>query len=151
MAQARTATTVTLRIAGAADVAFQLASMPQLLNGLQACTDDLKHYWNMDGDKSGGIGKPASGDVRSIFSSDDYPDLAQNRGQQGAGQYLLLIDETGKVAGCHVLLPTGVPVLDVMACNVIEERAKFTPARDGAGKPMRDTVVTPKIVWKLEE
>jgi TonB family protein len=149
MAQARSAQSVTMRIAGSADLAFGLALMPQLLDGLQACTSDLKRYWNMDGDGEGGIAKPARGDVRSIFSSDDYPGLAQRRGQEGAGQYLLLIDETGKVAGCQVLTATGVPVLDVMACNVIEKRAKFTPARDSNGKPVRDTLVTPKIIWQL--
>jgi periplasmic protein TonB len=42
-----------------------------------------------------------------------------------------------------------VPVLDVMACNVIQKRARFTPARDTNGKPVRDTYVTPKIVWQL--
>jgi TonB family protein len=149
MAQARSAKGVTLHIAGSADFAFELALMPQLLDGLQACTADLQRYWNADGDKNGSIAKPARGDVRSIFSSDDYPGLALSRGQEGAGQYMLLIDETGKVAGCQVLLATGVPVLDVMACNVIQKRAKFTPARDSKGEPVRDTVVTPKIVWQL--
>jgi hypothetical protein len=149
MAQARSATSVTLSVADSADYAFQLALMPQLLDGLQACTEDLKRYWNMDGDKGGRIAKPARGDVRSIFNSDDYPDLALERGQEGAGQYLLLVDETGRVAGCQVLLATGVPVLDVMSCNVIEKRAKFAPARDRNGKSVRDSVVTPRIVWEL--
>jgi TonB family protein len=149
MAQARSAKSVTLHIDGSADFAFELALMPQLLNGLQACTADLQRYWNMDGVKDGRIAKPARGDVRSIFSSDDYPGLALRRGQEGAGRYMLLIDETGKVAGCQVLLATGVPVLDVMACNVIQKRARFTPARDTNGKPVRDTYVTPKIVWQL--
>jgi TonB family protein len=150
MAQARSAKSVTMHIAGSADTAFSLALMPQLLDGLQACTADLKRYWNMDGDKDGAIAKSARGDLRSIFSSDDYPGLARDRGEEGAGRYLLLVDETGKVAGCQVLVPTGVPVLDVMACSVIEKRARFTPARDRNGKPVRDTVFTPPINWQLE-
>lgn len=150
MSQARSARSVVLNVAGSDDFAFQLASMPQLLAGLQACVADLQRYWNLDGEKQGLIAKPARGDLRSIFSSDDYPGLAQRRGQEGVGRYMLLVDETGKVAGCQVLSPTGVPVLDVMACNVIEKRARFTPARDKNGKPVREAVVTPPINWQLD-
>jgi TonB family protein len=149
MAQARSASTVTLHITGSADLTFALASMPQLLDGLQACTASLKRYWNMDGEKDGRISQAARGDLRTIFNPEDYPRLALRRGQQGAGQYLLLIDQSGKVAGCQVLLATGAPVLDTMACTIIEKRAKFTAARDQSGKPVRSTVVTPKIVWSL--
>jgi TonB family protein len=150
MAQARSATGVTLHIADASDVAFQLALMPQLLDGLQTCTEDLKRYWNMDGEKTGTFSKQTSGNLRSIFSSDDYPREAMKRWQQGKGQYLLLVDENGQVAGCQVLLATGVPILDAQACSVIERRAKFTPALDKNGKPVRSTVVTPPINWKFD-
>ncbi|HEX5237129.1 MAG TPA: energy transducer TonB [Sphingomicrobium sp.] len=149
MAQARSASRLAVRISGSADLTFDLASMPQVLEGLQTCTENLKQYWNMSGEKDGRVTTPARGDLRSIFSSDDYPRLALRRGQAGAGQYLLLVDETGKVAGCQVLLATGAPVLDTMACSIIEDRAKFTPARDRNGKPVRSTVVTPRIIWSL--
>lgn len=150
MAQARPATSVTLHMSGSSDQSFQLALMPQLLDGLQTCTNDLKRYWNMD-DRSTEVAKPARGDVRGLFSSDDYPDMAQELGQEGTGQYLLLVDETGKVAGCQVLRATGAPILDAMGCVVIEKRARFTPARDRNGKPVRDSVTTPPIRWQLED
>jgi periplasmic protein TonB len=60
---------------------------------------------------------------------------------------ILLINEAGKVAGCDVLTPSGIPALDIMGCQVIRSRAKFTPAVDANGKPVRSTVVTPPIVW----
>lgn len=72
-----------------------------------------------------------------------------NRGQEGDAQFLLLIDENGKVAGCHVLIASGVPALDAMGCSVIRNRARFKPAVDSAGKPTRSTVVTPKVSWRL--
>jgi TonB family protein len=149
MAEGRTASEVSLRIPGMPDVGFQLASMPQLLDGLEACTADLKRYWNMDGEKNGVIAKAAKGDVRNVFNAGDYPSQALNHNQEGNAQYLLLVDEKGKVAGCQVLLASGVPVLDAMGCAVIEERASFTPARDSTGKAVRSTVVTPPIRWRL--
>ena len=149
MAEGRTASEVSLKIPGMPDVGFQLASMPQLLDGLEACTADLKHYWNMDGEKNGAIAKPARGDLRDLFSSGDYPWQALNNRQEGDSQYLLLVDEKGKVAGCQVMLASGVPALDAMGCAVIQERGRFTPALDPNGKPVRSMVVTPKVRWQL--
>jgi hypothetical protein len=149
MAQARSAINVTMHIRDAPDFAFKLESIPQLLSGLDACNADLKQYWNMDGEKNGRITTPAKADVRKIFSSDDYPAEAMNHYQEGDTQYLLLVDEKGKVAGCHVLIASGVPVLDAMGCIVIEKRARFTPALGPDGKPVRSTFVTPKVRWQI--
>lgn len=151
MAQARSATSIMVRISGASDNDFELDSMPQLLDGLQACTADLKRYWNMDGEKGREFSKLARGDVRAVFSSDDYPSQAMSLGQEGKGTYLLLVDEKGKVSGCQVVTATGVPILDAMACAVVQRRAKFTPALDMSGKPVRSTAVTPPINWQLED
>lgn len=150
MAQARPAETVALRTKGGADFQFEVSSMSQLLDGLNACVANLEQYWNMGGEKDGRIAVPAKGDVRGLFSSDDYPSEAVSRGQQGKGQYLLLVDEKGSVAGCYVVTPTGVPALDSMACAVFQQRAKFTPARDRSGKSVRSTAVTPPINWRLD-
>lgn len=149
MAQARSAKAVTLRIKDASDFAFTLEAIQPLLKGLDACTADLKRYWNMDGEKDGRIAKPARGDVRRVFRPSDYPSEAMNHLQEGDTQYLLLVDEKGKVAGCHLLLASGVPVLDAMGCVVIQDRARFQPALDSSGKAVRSTVVTPRIRWQI--
>lgn len=149
MVQARSASAVTLHADGGEDFAFKLAVMPALLDGLTKCTADLRHYWNMDGEQDGRIARGARGDVRKVFSADDYPSVAFEAGQEGKAQYLLLIDQKGGVAGCHVLIPSGVPVLDAMGCQVIRTRAKFTPAVDRDGNPIRSTVTTPPVSWAL--
>jgi TonB family protein len=149
MAQARSAASVTLRINDAPDFAFSLASMPQLLKGLDACTADLKTYWNMDGEKDGRIAVPSKGDVRHLFVPEDYPSEAMALRQGGRAQFLLLVDEKGKVAGCNVVLASGVPALDAMGCAILQERAAFSPALDRAGKPVRSTFVTPPVQWRI--
>lgn len=146
MAQARSASSVTFRITEyQAPVSLALRSMQDLLKGLDQCNADLRRYWNVGAKLS----QPARGDVRSIFTSDDYPFVAVVGMEQGTSQFLLFIDITGKVAACHVLRPSGIAVLDATGCMVIKQRAKFTPARDASGKPVRDAVVTPPIVWRL--
>jgi len=149
MAQARSASTVTLHADGGEDFSFRLAVMPALLDGLEKCTADLRQYWNMNAEKSGKLATPSKGDVRRIFDSDDYPSDALRQDQEGTAQYMLLIDEKGSVAACHVMKPSGVPVLDAMGCQVIRQRAKFTPAVDHNGKPIRSTYVTPPIRWAI--
>jgi TonB family protein len=149
MAQARTASSVTLHIEGAPDFAFSLEAIPDLLSGLENCIADLKDYWNMDGEKDGRIARAAQGDLRGLFSASDYPQQAVVRRQQGDTRFLLLVDEKGKVAACQVLLASGVPVLDAMGCAKIQDEARFKPALDRDGKPVRSTVVTPQVKWRL--
>jgi TonB family protein len=148
MAEARFAHSITFHIKGAADVTFALADMSALLDGMQKCTTDLQKFWNM-GDKTRQIAAPPKGSLRAIFTEDDYPRSAWVRSQQGTAQYLLLIDEKGSVAGCHVVKPSGVPILDMMGCAVLQKRAKFSPARDAAGRPMRSAFETQPIVWRM--
>ncbi|HJU76549.1 MAG TPA: energy transducer TonB [Sphingomicrobium sp.] len=149
MAQAASASSVTLRLKGKGHFSFSLANMPALLKGLEQCTRDLKRYWHMREVDDGSIATPAKGDIRGVFTSGDYPSEALNRSQEGGGQFLLLIDEKGKVAGCHVVQASGVPALDAMGCQVIRERAKFKPAHDRAGKPIRSSYVTPRVIWRM--
>ena len=149
MQQARSAAAVRLSASDQFNQTFALESMPQLLEGFEKCTDNLKHYWNMTPDEEGKFAQHAKGTIRNIFSSRDYPSDAMFNGQEGTGQFLLLVNEKGRVAGCHVLTASGAPALDVQGCYVIMERARFKPARDVSGKPIRDAVTTPPITWRL--
>jgi TonB family protein len=149
MRQALTAKTVTLRESGRPQLSFTLAAMPALLKGMQECTADLQQHWNM-GEREKVIATQARGDLRGLFDPGDYPAEALQRHQEGSVRFLLLVNEAGRVSGCHVLQPSGVPVLDAMGCQVLRKRATFTPARDAAGKAVRTAVTTPLIVWRLQ-
>lgn len=92
----------------------------------------------------------AKGDLRTLFSADDYPAAAQAAEAQGTAQAELTISPTGQVVGCSLIRSTGNTALDSATCNILRRRAKFTPARDSNGNPTSDTVQTPPIVWRLE-
>jgi protein TonB len=92
----------------------------------------------------------AKGDLRTLFSADDYPAAAQAAGAEGTAQAELTIGPDGRVIGCNLTRSTGNSALDSATCNILRRRAKFTPARDSSGNATTDTVTTPPIVWRLE-
>jgi protein TonB len=93
---------------------------------------------------------PAKGDVRSLFSPDDYPAAAQSAGAEGTAQAELTIGPDGRVTGCTLIRSTGNSSLDSTTCNILRRRAKFSPAKDSNGNATSDTYQTPPIVWRLE-
>jgi protein TonB len=92
----------------------------------------------------------AKGDLRTLFSSDDYPASAQASGAEGTARATLSIGPDGRVAGCNITQSTGNGALDSATCNILRRRAKFVPARDSNGNPTSDTISTPPITWRLE-
>ena len=123
-------------------------SLTKLIAALETCVDDLEKHWNY------GVTHPTpartANDIRKAFSSEDYPDEAFWNRSEGQSQYVVLVDPSGKIAGCDLTKPSGTPSLDFMGCQVIMKRVKFTPARDSAGKPVRASVITPPVRWILE-
>ena len=92
----------------------------------------------------------AKGDLRTLFSGDDYPAAAQAAGAEGTAQAVLSIGTDGRVTGCNITRSSGNGALDAATCSILRRRAKFTPARDSNGNPTTDTVTTPPITWRLE-
>jgi protein TonB len=92
----------------------------------------------------------AKGDLRTLFTGDDYPASAQAAGAEGTAQAQLTIGPSGQVVGCNLIRSTGNGALDSATCNILRRRAKFTPAKDSEGNATTDTITTPPIVWRLE-
>jgi protein TonB len=93
---------------------------------------------------------PARGDVRTLFSVDDYPIDALRNGQQGTVQAQLSIGPSGRVADCVIIRSSGVSSLDEATCGIMKRRARFRPARDANGNAVPYSVVTPPVIWRLE-
>ena len=66
----------------------------------------------------------------------------------GRAHVRLRIDKTGAITECSVLRSSGSAELDAATCKVLNERAKFEPARDVDGNATRGIVVT-AIRWIL--
>lgn len=128
---------------------FPLIGIGKVVTALITCNADLRKFWNVGGESDGRFSKLSTTDLRGIFRDGDYPVDAYWSGQEGTGQFLLMVDEAGKFVGCTPITTSKIPVFDVTSCGVIKLRGKATPALDKNGKAVRSTIVTPPITFRM--
>jgi TonB family protein len=127
---------------------FLLPSIGKVLDALETCNADLRKYWNV-GDAAN-LSKRArpKRPIREYFSDSDYPSQALQQSDSGVSKIMMMVDETGALKDCMVEETSGVATLDAMTCAVLQQRAKFEPALDQAGKPAR-SVLTTRVNWRI--
>ena len=69
----------------------------------------------------------------SVIIDTDYP--ARNHDEDGTSRFELVVGADGKPVSCTTTTSSGHGVLDQTACNAFIKRARFSPAKDEAGKP----------------
>lgn len=129
--------------------AFQLADIGPLMKVMDNCVADLRKVWNVNSTAGGELSKPASGSLQGIIASSDYPGIALTENREGTVQFVILIDERGKVADCTVTNTSGVAALDAQSCAIVKERARFKPAIGSDGKPAKASFQQ-TITWRLD-
>lgn len=92
---------------------------------------------------------PAS-DPGTWVRTEDYPAWAVRYDVSGRVGFTLEVGADGRVAGCEVTRSSGVPDLDAIACQKVTERARFTPARNQFGEPVRGSWAT-SVVWQFPD
>lgn len=85
---------------------------------------------------------------RELISEADYPPYALQLGEHGNVSVALTIGEDGRVTSCFVEKSSGYPVLDATTCRLLRMRARFIPARDGAGNPV-PSGFRQSVGWRL--
>lgn len=85
-----------------------------------------------------------------LITSEDYPPPALRDAQQGIARIRLDVGVDGRVERCTVIGSTNSPSLDSTSCRLMQERARFTPARDRKGRTVPDSVTT-SVTWRLAE
>lgn len=84
----------------------------------------------------------------TLITSDDYPPDADRAREHGTTSYLLQIAVDGTVRACLITRSSGSVELDATTCRLLTERARFQPARDGAGRAVEGTF-RGRINWEL--
>lgn len=85
----------------------------------------------------GGIASRAR-HLRGRIAEDDLPRTAWARGTRGSVTVRLTVEADGGVSGCSVARSSGDAELDALTCRLIRQRFVYEPARDRAGRAVRD-------------
>jgi protein TonB len=96
----------------------------------------------------GGLGGNGSGEAdgeavvgpRQTGGKMSYGDLPEGilaPGQEAAVDVVYAVNPDGRAANCRAEHSSGYPVLDSLACRLIEQRFRFKPAKDRFGRPVR--------------
>lgn len=91
---------------------------------------------------------PATGNLAGLVTYEDYPQEALDRGEQGAVQVQLTVGTDGRVKRCEIASSSGSGLLDSRTCEIMLERARFTPARDARGRPVEGSF-SQRITWRI--
>ena len=146
----RSVDTIAVRGKGEIDERFGVPGIGAVLTELDRCIADLRRHWNIEGASAAGPAQPARSlkPLHNLVFDSDYPDQAMRENASGTTGMMLLVDQAGTLKDCMVEEASGIATLDAMACGILLERAKFKPALDAAGKPVR-SVQHARVRWVM--
>ncbi len=84
-----------------------------------------------------------------LIGEEDYPKAAMFSDAAGVTALMLTIGTNGRPTGCQIMDSSGHPVLDVTACTLVRQRARFAPGTLN-GKPVESRWRS-RIVWKMPD
>lgn len=97
------------------------------------------------GDGNGGVASPARF-LKGRIRDRDYPRELGDAGIGGTVGARFLVDARGQVSNCAVTRSSGNRELDRTTCELIEQRYRYKPARDAAGRPV-PSIATDEHEW----
>ncbi|MGN6377155.1 MAG: energy transducer TonB [Sphingomonas sp.] len=108
---------------------------------------------NSTGSGNGGNGSGAGGvpphRIAGRLSKGDLPEALIRPGGGGTVSVLYVVSPQGRVTDCEVTRSSGNPELDDMTCRLIEQRFRFEPSRDSAGRAV-ESMVEENHTWVIE-
>ncbi|MEN3971769.1 energy transducer TonB [Sphingomicrobium sp. XHP0235] len=95
-----------------------------------------------------GLAALPRGNLSGIFTVNDYPAEALSNDWEGVVHARLTVDPEGSVSGCEIIESSGHALLDDTTCAILQERARFEPARNSLGEKVSATFAAPPIEWR---
>ncbi len=99
-----------------------------------------------DGAGGGGIASRAKL-VGGKITNADYPKSATAARQGGSVTAHFTVGTDGRPSKCRVVKSSGNVDIDATTCRLIEERFRYEPARDKAGRPISDVTGWQQTWW----
>lgn len=143
---------ISFKMPGAKVYRLQTESLGPPFAAMRTCTDDLLRHWGYDPAVQATLSRPAmpTENPGGWLRSSDFPLKPLYQGMNGYVRFRLDVDETGKIAGCRVLYRTNPDEFADLSCQLITKRAKFTPALDAKGAPVKSYYIN-QIRWQSGE
>lgn len=113
--------------------------MDRVLAALDTCGENLVQSWGFDPEQQLALrqGPEPIGNPGRWVTPDDYPPSAIQRGIGGLLKFRLSVEIDGSVSSCHIPRSLTDAEFSEVACNALSRRARFHPAIDASGKPVR--------------
>lgn len=106
------------------------------------------------GDGRGGGGDGEGGDtapeyIRGRLRFSDLPPELRRPGFHATVGVRYRVETDGRVSGCEISRSSGMPALDRVTCDRIEERFRYRPSLDGDGRPVR-SIIEENHEWVID-
>lgn len=124
---------------GGPRLVLQTGSMTKPLHGLRNCVDDMVRSWGIDPEVQQNLSvqpEPAN-NPGTWVNTGDYPIKMIRERQAALVHFRLIVGDEGKVISCAVQSADGHRDLRELTCDLIKSRARFRPALNAAGKPVK--------------
>lgn len=121
-------------------ILFELGSLAQPFAALAACTDDLMKSWGLQTDPEHLMVNPPEiiGDPQDLWKGNEKLMYSLFRNKGNAIIYFrLMLDETGVPERCIIQDSTQAEDFKEASCKILMEKARFKPATNAAGKPVK--------------
>jgi periplasmic protein TonB len=90
------------------------------------------------------------GNPASWITNDDYPQSSLRAEEEGTTAITWDINAQGRVENCRVTSSSGHPALDRAACAALTRRARYSPALDQSGNPIRSSQ-SRRVTWRIPQ
>lgn len=132
------------------EVHLQTGSLAEPFAALRACNDELLTHWGIDVERHRSLSKPATpiNSPGSWIRSRDYPREMLRAGFDGLVNFRLIVEANGEVSECTIQDALEPKDFNKVTCALIKRWAKFDPARDEAGEPIRSYWIN-TVRWQV--
>lgn len=119
-------------------LSFATGNMRAPFEALNACTYKLLEGWGLDPEPHAAYVPPRLLDREDVAGriTARYPRRALSRREDGIVAFTVIVETDGSVSHCMTKNATQAPALQSPACEEMTT-ARFSPARDSKGDPMR--------------
>jgi len=132
-------------------VSFETGNLEAAFRALNACTSDLLQEWGLDPAKHQSFTRANWLNQEQIVPAilESYPSKALSRGEQAIFRMRVIIEEDGGVSDCQISAATIAEGFGSPACAEMQA-ARFSPALDEEGNPMRSFFAT-TVSYRINE